>query len=375
MVLNKDGEEKSDQPWKKQGASTLDGGSLFSTLKKHFDKALNGDSSGGAFGLWGVIVLTLWFLSGIFIVSPAEQSVITRFGKYVSTLNPGVHWYARGIENEQRVNILQVYHFNYRDLMLTKDENIVSVELSVQYRTGDAKAYLFNVLSPIPSLQQATASALRQVIGDTSLDEVLTTGREAVRNQVQTSLKELMAMYKTGIIISDVALQPAKPPEEVTLAFDDAIKAREDEQRYINQAKAYAMKVEPVAEGRAARLIRTADAYRQKVVLEATAKTADFLAVLPEYQRSPEVTKDRLYLETMEEVLAKTSKIYVDVKGGGNNMLYIPLEKMLAQQRKNIEVTEGGLLAVESDGLQSAMSKAPIDMYTTRKGYDGHEAK
>ena len=299
-----------------------------------FEKLTNANGS-GVIKFWIIALAVIWFLSGIIIVAPAEQVIVKRFGAYATTYEPGVHWVARGIEQTQRVNVRQVYHFNYKDLMLTKDENIVSVELAVQYQTGDAKAFLFNLKSPVISLQQATASALRQVIGHTTLDETLTTGREKVRQQVQDALVEIMAMYQAGIFITDVALQPAKPPEEVTVAFDDAIKAREDEQRYINEARAYAMKVQPVAEGKAARMVRVADAYRQKVVLDATANTADFLAILPEYTRSPEVTKDRLYLDAMEEVLAKTSKIYVDVKGG-NNMLYLPLDKIVANQNSGV---------------------------------------
>lgn len=301
-------------------------------VSQWFDKLFNSGGQ-GAGKLWVSILAAIWFVSGIIIVAPAEQVIVKRFGAYATTYDPGVHWVARGIEQAQRVNVKQVYHFNFKDLMLTKDENIVSVELAVQYQTGDAKAFLFNVRNPVVSLQQATASALRQVIGHTTLDETLTTGRERVRQQVQEALVEIMNLYQAGIFITDVALQPAKPPEEVTVAFDDAIKAREDEQRYINEARAYAMKVQPVAEGKAARMVRAADAYRQKVVLDATANTADFLALLPEYTRSPEVTKDRLYLDAMEEVLTKTSKIYVDVKGG-NNMLYLPLDKILAHQQK-----------------------------------------
>lgn len=333
---------------------------------------LLGSGGQGAFKLWIGVIALIWFLSGIVIVAPAEQVIVKRFGAYANTYEPGVHWVARGVEQTQRVNVKQVYHFNFKDLMLTKDENIVSVELAVQYQTGDAKSFLFNVRNPVVSLQQATASALRQVIGHTTLDETLTTGREKVRQQVQDALVEIMDIYKAGIFITDVALQPAKPPEEVTVAFDDAIKAREDEQRYINEAKAYAMKVQPVAEGRAARLVRAADAYRQKVVLDATADTADFLAILPEYTRSPEVTKDRLYLDTMEEVLTKTSKIYVDVKGG-NNMLYLPLDKILAHQQKDMSPPLRQK-PVTPQPMESVSDLAQYDINTTsqmtsRQGY------
>ncbi len=192
---------------------------------------------------------------------------------------------------------------------------------------------------------------------------------------MQQALTEIMGIYKAGIFIADVALQPAKPPEEVTRAFDDAIKAREDEQRYINEAKAYAMKVEPVADGKAARIIRAAEAFRQQVVLQATAQTAEFLAVLPEYVRSPQVTRNRLYLDAMEQVLTHTSKLYLDVKGG-SNMLYLPLDKIMAQQKsfqsKLSSVTEQ---PIDNQGNQTIVHEKlpPLKTGYIREGY-GHEA-
>lgn len=328
------GNKKKSDDWEEQlqqeqGSLEASVNEKISALKDRFGSCGSGCSDTNV-KLWLVLIAFLWLLSGIFVVSPAEQAVVTRFGKFAYTLEPGMHWILRGVESERRVNVRQVYHFNYGDAMLTRDENIVNIELAVQYRTGNAKQFLFNVRNPIVSLKQATASALRQVIGHTTLDETLTTGRVKVRDQVQRALQAMMASYQTGIEIDDVALLPAKPPEAVTIAFDDAIKAREDEQRYINNAKAYAMKVKPIAEGKAARLIRAAEADRQKLVLEATAKTADFLAILPEYTRSPEVTQSRLYLDTMEHVLTRTSKVYLDTTGSGN-MVYLPLDKIMQQ--------------------------------------------
>lgn len=281
-------------------------------------------------GFFIVLVVVLWALSGIFIVSPAERAVILRFGKYVDTLEPGPHWIPRFIESNYIVNVQRVTPFSYEAQMLTKDENIVSISVAVQYRIDNAKDFLFNVIDPVESLHQAVAGAMQQVIGHTKLDDVLTIGREQVRQEVSEQLIDILKQYNMGLLVTDVVLQPAKPPEAITSAFDDAVKAREDEQRYINQARAYAEQVVSIARGQAQRLLKEADAYKQQVVLQADANTARYLALLPEYQRSPDVTRERLYLDAVESVLTNSSKVLVDIKGG-NNMFYVPLDKIFDQ--------------------------------------------
>lgn len=290
----------------------------------------------GNLGISAVLLglLFLWLLWGIFIVHPAEQAVILRFGKYVGTVGPGPHWIPRFFETAYTVNEQKIATYSYNAEMLTRDENIVSVAVAVQYRIENARHYLFNVVNPSESLKQATASALRQVIGHTDLTQVLTSGREAVRQEVQTQLTTILARYNTGLLITDVAIQPAKAPDEVKEAFDDAIKAQEDEQRYENQAQAYAMQVEPIAKGQAQRLLADAKAYQQQVVLNAKADAAPFLALLPQYQKAPDVTRKRLYLETLESVLANNSKVLVDT-GGSNNMFYLPLDKLALSADKS----------------------------------------
>jgi membrane protease subunit HflK len=213
--------------------------------------------------------------------------------------------------------------------MLTKDQNIVDVSVAVQYRISDPQAYLFNVANPSQSLQEATASSLRQVIGNTTLDEVLTTGRATVRQEVVDQLKKVLAPYNSGIEITDVALQPAKAPTEVKAAFDDAIKAQEDEQRYQNQAEAYANDVVPIAQGQAKRLIAEADAYKEQVVLQAQGDIARFNAIYGIYKQAPAVTKQRLYITALENIYSHTNKIFVDTKG--NNTLYLPIAEMMAK--------------------------------------------
>ena len=284
------------------------------------------------------VIVVIWALSGIFIVSPAERAAVLRFGKYVDTVGPGPHWLPRFIESRYVVNVQRVSTFPYQAEMLTKDENIVSVSVAVQYRVGNLRNYLFNVVDADASLQQATASALRQVVGHTTLDEILTTGRELAREQITQQLNNILALYHAGIIVTDVVLQPAKPPEAVTEAFDDVNKAREDEQRYINYANAYQQKVVPIAQGQAARILKEAQAYKQQVILKSQADTARYLALLPQYQRAPLVTRERLYLDAMESVLQKSSKILLDTKSG--SVMYLPLDKFIAKKVTPVKLPE-----------------------------------
>ena len=276
------------------------------------------------------VILVIWFLSGIFIVAPAEKSVILQFGKYKEMVGSGPHWIPQFIDTQTKVNVQNIANYSYQAQMLTKDQNIVDVSVAVQYRIADAKDYLFSVTNPVQSLQEATASALRQVIGNTTLDQVLTTGRATVRQEVVDQLQKILAPYNTGIQITDVALQPARAPVEVKAAFDDAIKAQEDEQRYQNQAETYSNSVVPDAQGKAKRLIQEAQAYQQQVVLKAQGDVARFNAVYDVYRQAPVVTKERMYLAALENVYQNSSKVFVDVKGN-NNVLYLPLEAALSQ--------------------------------------------
>ncbi len=288
-------------------------------------------SMGLSIGLILGVVALIWGLAGIFIVSPAEQSVILLFGKYQRTVGPGPHWVPRFVESETTVNVQKISTYSYASQMLTQDQNIVDVSVAVQYKISDTRKYLYSVVNPTASLQQATASALRQVIGNTTLDQVLTTGRAVVRDQIRVQLQKILSMYHVGLNVTDVALQPARAPEQVKAAFDDAIKAQEDEQRYKNQAEAYAMGVVPVAEGRAKRIMQEAKAYKQQVVLTAKAEVARFLAILPVYQAAPSVTRNRLYLSTIEGVLKHSNKVFVDT-ALGHNLLYLPLDKLISKK-------------------------------------------
>lgn len=309
-------------------------------------------------GMVAAAVFILWALSGIFIVDPAEQAVIQRFGKYIETVGPGPHWIPRFINTKQVMNVDRVSDYSYSAQMLTKDENLVSVALAVQYRIGDLEEYLFNVADPEESLQQATSSALRQVVGSTTLDQIITEGREAWGNSVQEALVKILADYKIGIVIGNVSPQPARAPESVQDAFDDAIKAQEDEKRFKEQARAYEARVVPIAMGNARRVREEAKAYSEQVVLQAKGETAEFLSLLPEYLKAPLVTGQRMYLDAMQTVLTNSSKIIVDAKAG--NMLYLPLDK-LASNQSILDVTKN--IAGNSGANDDASSQI--------KSYDG----
>lgn len=329
--------EKGKDPWKgKNQPPDLD--EAFKRVQEKFkkifmgggnksDKESSDHSNGGFLGLMVVlIVFILWVLSGIFIVDPAEQAAILRFGKYIETVGPGPHWIPRIIASKIVMNVDRVLDYSYSAQMLTRDENLVAVSLAVQYRINDLQQYLFNVANPEESLQQATSSALRQVVGTTTLDQIITEGREVWGNSVQDTLVKTLALYKTGILIVNVSPQPARAPESVQDAFDDAIKAQEDEKRFKEQAYAYAAKVVPIAEGNASRIEQEAEAFSKQEVLRAQGEVAEFLALLPQYIAAPQVMSERMYLETMQKVLNKSSKIIVDAKAG--NLLYLPLDKL-----------------------------------------------
>lgn len=336
--------EKGKDPWKgKNQPPDLDEAfkRFFEKLKLIFfggpNPSTKEPSKKSNAGLMGTMIFTLvfilWVLSGIFIVDPAEQAAILRFGKYIETVGPGPHWIPRIISSKIIVNVDRVLDYSYSAQMLSKDENLVSVSLAVQYRIGDLQHYLFNVANPEESLQQATSSALRQVVGTTTLDQMITEGREVWGNQVQDTLVKTLNLYKTGIVIVNVAPQPARAPESVQDAFDDAIKAQEDEKRFKEQAYAYAARVVPIAEGNASRIKQEAEAFSKQVVLTAQGQVAEFLALLPQYTTAPQLMAERMYLETMQKVFRQSSKIIVDSKS--NNLLYLPLDKLAENKSLN----------------------------------------
>ena len=282
---------------------------------------------GKVVGLAIAAVVVIWAASGFYTIKEAERGVVTRFGKFSHLVQPGLNWKPTFVDEVTPVNVESVRELAASGVMLTSDENVVRVEMNVQYRVTNPEEYLFNVTNADDSLRQATDSALRAVIGKYSMDKILTEGRTIIRTDTQKVLEETIKPYKMGITLLDVNFQTARPPEEVKAAFDDAIAARENEQQYIREAEAYANEVQPRANGQAQRILEDARAYKDRTVLEAQGEVGRFARLLPEYKASPQITRERMYLETMERVLGSTRKVLVDDKS--NNLMVLPLDQLM----------------------------------------------
>ncbi len=274
-----------------------------------------------------VALVIFWAASGFYTIKEAERGVVTRFGKFSHLVEPGLNWKPTFIDSVTAVNVESVRELAASGVMLTSDENVVRVEMNVQYRVTDPERYLFSVTSADDSLRQATDSALRGVIGKYTMDRILTEGRTVIRSDTQRELEETIRPYNMGITLLDVNFQAARPPEAVQAAFDDAIAARENEQQSIREAEAYANEVQPRANGQAQRILEEARAYRTQTILEAQGEVARFAKLLPEYKAAPEITRERLYIESMEKVLSHTRKVLVNDKSG--NLMVLPLDQML----------------------------------------------
>jgi len=289
----------------------------------------------------------VWLASGIYIVDAGRQGVVMRFGAFSELTPPGPHWrIPYPVEKVEVVNVEQrrFVEIGYRSgaagqavvavpreaLMLTEDENIVNIQLAVQYQVSDPRQYLFDVRDPDGVLKQVAESAIREVIGKSEMDFVLKEGRAQVVADIKSLMQKTLDSYKAGLLVSDVNLQDAQPPEEVQAAFSDAIKAREDKERLKNEAQAYSNDVIPRARGAAARQIQEADGYKESLIAKAEGEASRFSQLLTEYKKAPEVTRKRLYLETMESVLGKSSKVLVDSKNA-NNLMYLPIDQLLKQ--------------------------------------------
>ncbi|MFG0380963.1 FtsH protease activity modulator HflK [Pseudomonas sp. zbq_18] len=343
MAWNEPGGNSNNQdPWGgrkgggRQGPPDLD--EAFRKLQESLNgifgggKKRNDNGQGGGFGLlWiGAALLgAVWLWNAVYIVDAQEQAVILRLGKYHDTVGQGLNIYFPPIDKKFQENVTRERSFSKQGQMLTEDENIVEVPLTVQYKISNLKDFVLNVDAPEVSLQHATESALRHVAGSTSMDEVITLGREQMGAEVSKRLQDFLDDYGTGITITQVNIQRATAPAEVKDAFDDVIRAREDEQREKNLAETYANGVVPEARGQAQRIIEDANGYRDEVVSRAEGEADRFSKLLTEYRKAPEVTRQRLYLDTMQEVFGNTSKVLVTSKEGQNNLLYLPLDKMV----------------------------------------------
>ncbi len=361
----------------KQGPPDLDDAlkKLQDSLNNMFGGKKNtGNSGGGRTGggagipksLWilaGVVVLAVWLFNAIYSVNEQEQALILRFGEYNRTVESGLHLYFPPFERKFQRNVTQVRSYRQQGQMLTEDENIVEVPLAVQYRISNLENFILRVEDPETSLRHATESALRHVVGSTSMHQVLTEGREQMGVETTERLQRYLDLYNTGITVVQVNIESAQAPAEVQDAFDDVIRAREDEVRERNQAESYANGVIPEARGRAQRLLEEANGYRDEVVARALGEAQRFNLLVEQYDLSPAVMRERMYLETMQAVLSNTSKILVSGGEGNNNLLYLPLDKLM--QQGGTGAGTGGAMGGSTNvqpGAADATARLPVQL-------------
>ena len=346
---NNDGPPDLDQLWRdfnqrvagllgRKGGGGSDGGNGGGGFNR-------GDVKGAGIGVGviAVIVAFLWLASGFFIVQEGQTAVVTTFGRYSHTTLPGFNWrWPYPIQGHEIVNMSQVrtaeigYRGSVRNkqlkesLMLTDDENIIDIQFAVQYKLKNAAEWLFNNRDPDDSVRQVAETAIREIVGRSKMDFVLYEGREKVALDVSQRMQQILDRYKSGVQITNVTMQGVQPPEQVQAAFDDAVKAGQDRERLKNEGQAYANDVIPRASGAASRLLEEAEAYRSRVVANAEGDASRFTQVQEAYAKAPAVTRDRMYLETMQQIFANTTKVMVDAKSG-SNLLYLPLDKLIQQ--------------------------------------------
>ncbi len=316
--------------------------------------SLGGGSAIG-FGVIAAIAVAVWFFAGFYTIGEAERGVVLRLGKYDRIVDPGLNWRPQFIDEVTPVNVQAIRSLRASGLMLTKDENVVTVAMDIQYRVSDPYKYLYRVTNADDSLRQATDSALRAVVGDSLMDSILTSGRQQIRQSTQETLNSIIDSYDMGISVVDVNFQSARPPEQVKDAFDDAIAAREDEERFIREAEAYKNEILPKATGRAERLKKEAHGYTERTVNEALGQVAQFEKLLPEYLAAPKVTRDRLYLDAMQEVYSKSSKVLIDSKSSGN-LLYLPIDKLAGQDSAPTKRSQKSSASYDQIELESQRS-------------------
>ncbi|ARO87049.1 protease modulator HflK [Nitrosospira lacus] len=334
---------------------------------------------GGSIGLLIGLLLLLWIASGFYIINEGQRGLVLRFGKYVETTQAGLRWHLPyPVEIVETVNVSQVrtveigYRNNVRSkvlkesLMLTDDENIIDIQFAVQYILKNPEEFLFNNREPENAVLQAAETAIREIIGKSKMDFVLYEGREQVAAKATQLMQGILDRYKIGIAISKVTMQNAQPPEQVQAAFDDAVKAGQDRERQKNEGQAYANDVIPKAKGNAARLLEEAEGYKQRVIASSEGDASRFKQVLVEYNKAPGVTRDRLYLDMMQQVLSSTSKILVDQKNG-NNLLYLPLDKLIQMSGPSSPTT------LAPDVMPAAPPEALPDAARTREAFRGRE--
>ncbi len=355
-------EMAEDPQWGKRGGSNDGPPDLDEILRKFNQKLGNlfgakgnsnpGGSPGGSggpsaammgssFALAAGLALSVWLASGFYIVEEGKRGVELRLGRYVQTTQPGPRWHwpypfeSAEVVNVSQVQAVEIGHRNNQktkvreeSLMMTEDQNIVDVQFAVQYTLKSPEEYLFNNRAPDEAVRQVGETAMREIVGKSKMDFVLYEGRGDIAARAKVLMQQILDRYKTGILISIVNLQNAQPPEQVQASFDDAVRAKQDRERLKNEGEAYANDILPKAKGTAARLMEEANGHKQRVIASAQGDASRFTQVLSEYEKAPGVTRERLYLDMMQQVLQSTSKVVVDQKGG-NSLLYLPLDKLI----------------------------------------------
>jgi len=338
-------DEDKGNPWKgggERGPADLD--AIVRDLQRRLSGFFGGgrgggNGSGGAApankGIMGAVVmlaLVVWSLTGFYKVDDAERGVVLRFGEFQAVTQPGLRWHVPWpVETVEKIMTAVTERFPYQGSMLTRDENIVLVDLVVQYRRVNPEAYLFNLRNPEDTLRNITGSAIREVVGKNLLDFILTEGRAEIAAQTQDLIQSTLDAYGTGITVYEVNLQEANFPGDVEASVQDAIKAREDKERMSLEAQSYANDIVPRARGAAARQLQAAEGYRARVIADAEGEADRFVQILQEYEQAPEVTRQRLYLETLEQILADSTKVILDSEGGGN-LIYLPLDRLMERR-------------------------------------------
>jgi membrane protease subunit HflK len=371
MGWNESGNGKG--PWQRDDDKPTDLDQIVANWQKRF-----GGLFGGLFGSGGggrppggpggavvlvVLLLFAWALTGLYRVDEAERGVVQRFGSYTVTTLPGLHWHwPFPIEIVDLVNTNAVSNYAYRTEMLTADEQYVFIDMVVQYRRTDPVKYSFEVVEPDLTLQDVTESALREVVGTSELEVLVTSRRDEIASRTREVLQNTLDSYGAGITVTSISLETVNYPQAVQSAVDDAQKARNDSERYSLEADAYARDIIPQARGNAARVLEDARAYNNRVIADAEGEAARFEALLTEYQKAPRVTRERLYIDAIEEVYGKSNKIFLDSEGSGN-LLYLPIDRLINRDNRSIDASQG-TRAFDSptpQGRQSDEGTEPID--------------
>ncbi len=381
MAWNEPGGGDRD-PWsgKPRGGSNGDGppdlDEALQKLRERIDSIFGGGGGGGGksgqpgsgFMLTALVIVVIgWALLGFYQVDEKEKAVVLRLGKYLDTVGPGLHWNPPLIDKRFVVTATAERQYVSRSLMLTEDENIVELPLTVQYNISDVKSFVLRVKDPEISLKHASDSAVRHVVGSSTLDEVVSIGREKIGDEVKLRLQRYLDLYGTGITVRKINIQEARPPSQVKAAYDDVIKAGEDQERLINEAQAYSNGVVPEARGRAQRTLEEAMAYRERVIAEAMGEANRFDKLLVEYLKAPEVTRQRLYIDAVQDVMSNSSKVLVDIEGG-NNLLYLPLDKMVQPAPQQPRVVEPEASRYDLDKVaEQVIDKLRNEQLNTRR--------